>query len=506
MADWRTRLDEPEEHRTTGAAFFIRRLPPPVWESVPALVVPAPMLFFREGPASPPVPPRFSFTLLTIDLDYVRLEMLPALTQRHFRKAAASYEYQVAVVEPGAPAPVYQSTAAFTPRDAVSGDAAAPLFQVRTQDFGAVAAEVRRFTTFTAGRRLELQALDGAPGRGGRGRRDSTQMSIVVQQGTAIDAAGRDALQATGRPAVAAPRWYVVVKHSAGSLEAFVGSTRRRNLAISMGILAVLAASMALLIVSTRRSQELARQQLEFVAAVSHELRTPLAVIRSAGDNLADGVVHDEAKVREYGDVIRAEGRRLSEMVEQILELAGIQSGQRGFVRRAVAIAPIVEDVLSSSGALLEEAGMRVETALPAGLPPAIGDPAGLRRVFQNLIGNAIKYGAAGGWIGVRASQQGGQLHVTVADRGIGIQPSEQARIFEPFYRASEVVAARMQGAGLGLSLVQRIVEAHGGRIAVKSLPGHGSEFIVSLPIAGGEVQHSTEAASASGAAATSSS
>ena len=115
--------------------------------------------------------------------------------------------------------------------------------------------------------------------------------------------------------------------HSSGSLEAAVSSQRRRNLAISSSVLGLLGASMGLLVLATRRAQRLARQQMEFVAAVSHELRTPLAVIRSAAENLADGVVHDEAQIRRYGELMRTEGRRLTDMVEQILEFAGIQSG-----------------------------------------------------------------------------------------------------------------------------------------------------------------------------------
>jgi len=107
--------------------------------------------------------------------------------------------------------------------------------------------------------------------------------------------------------------------------------------------------------------------------------------------------------------------------------------------------------------------------------------------VFQNLIGNAIKYGADGGWLGIRARQVGREVVVTVSDRGLGIATAEQSRIFEPFYRAPDVVAARVQGAGLGLNLVQRIVDAHGGSVTVKSVPGKGSEFVVSLPIAADE-------------------
>jgi signal transduction histidine kinase len=244
---------------------------------------------------------------------------------------------------------------------------------------------------------------------------------------------------------------------------------------------------MGLLVLSTRRAQRLAKQQLEFVAAVSHELRTPLAVIRSAGENLADGVVRDDDQIRKYGDLVRNEGRRLTEMVEQILEFAGIQSGQRGFALRPVAVRPLLEDVVGASRALVEDAGMRVDVEVPETLPPVLGDESALRRVFQNLVGNAIKYGATGGWIGLQAQAAGREVRIGVSDRGIGIAAAEQARIFEPFYRAPDVSSAQIHGAGLGLSLVKRIVEAHGGRITVRSEPGHGSEFVVQLPAAGEE-------------------
>jgi signal transduction histidine kinase len=315
-------------------------------------------------------------------------------------------------------------------------------------------------------------------------------VSIIVEQNGSLRSTAASAGAAAARIAttgIGVPRWRLIVKHPSGSLEAAVNAARRRNIIISTSILGVLGASMALLVLSTRRAQELARQQMEFVAAVSHELRTPLAVIRSAGENLADGVVRDEQQVKKYGDLVRSEGRRLTEMVEQILEFAGIHSGQRGFVLRPVPVAPLVHDVVDSSRALVEAAGIAVEFSIPDQLPPVLGDEAALRRVFQNLVSNAIKYGRAGGWLGVRARQAGREIHIAVADRGIGIQPAEQTRIFEPFYRTPDVVAAQIQGAGLGLSLVKRIVEAHGGRITVTSTPGSGSEFTVVLPAASEE-------------------
>jgi signal transduction histidine kinase len=198
-------------------------------------------------------------------------------------------------------------------------------------------------------------------------------------------------------------------------------------------------------------------------------------------------VVRDPEQISRYGELVRSEGRRLTEMVEQILEFAGIQSGQRGFALRPVALEPLLHDVVESSGSLIDEAKMSVEYTLDERLPPVLGDEPALRRVFQNLVGNAIKYGRAGGWIGIRATQRGREIQVTVADRGAGIEPAEQPRIFEPFYRTPDAVAAQIQGAGLGLSLVKRIVEAHGGRITVASTPGSGSEFTVALPAASDE-------------------
>ena len=326
-------------------------------------------------------------------------------------------------------------------------------------------------------------------------------MSIVVQQGATLERSVMSgaAAAASTRTSSSAPRWKLVVKHPSGSLEAAVNSARRRNLLVSSSVLALLGVSVGFLVVTTRRAQQLAQQQMEFVAAVSHELRTPLAVIRSAADNLAEGVVHDDSQVRRYGELVRGEGRRLTEMVEQILELAGIHSGQRSFALRPVPIVPLLHDIVRASSTLIEEAQIDVEFELPETLPPVLGDEQGLRRVFQNLVGNAVKYGAQGRWIGLTARVSGKQVIVTVADRGIGIPPAEQARIFEPFYRTPSVIAAQIQGAGLGLSLVQRIVEAHGGRITVKSAEGSGSEFTVVLPAASEEAV--TRSASAHDAA-----
>jgi signal transduction histidine kinase len=378
-------------------------------------------------------------------------------------------------------------------------DANVEMFQIRVKDFEPLVAEVSRFATLTAPPRaaastrthtIYRETIGAAPGPGA----NSAPLSIVVQGSTGPPVAQRlDRLIASGattfstRLSVPSPSyWRLLVKHPSGSLEAAVNAARRRNLVISSSVLGVLGLSVGFLVVSTRRAQTLARQQLEFVATVSHELRTPLAVIRSAADNLADGVVNDEGRIRQYGQLVRREGLRLTDLVEQILEFAGLQSGQRTMAVRPVQIGRLLRDVAATAEATAASR-VAMDIAIADDLPAVAGDEAALRRVFQNLVGNALKYGADAGWVGITAAHTASTLEISVTDRGIGIAAADQARIFDPFYRAPDVVAAQIQGAGLGLSLVKRIVEAHAGQITVKSAPGQGSTFTVSLPVLHGD-------------------
>jgi signal transduction histidine kinase len=230
----------------------------------------------------------------------------------------------------------------------------------------------------------------------------------------------------------------------------------------------------------------LAERQLEFVAGVSHELRTPVAVLASAGENLADGIVSDREMVKQYGRVVRDESRRLAEMVEQVLDFAGSYAGRRAYRFEKVDVEDLARDCLSAIRPALDEAGATLDASIDSDLPEVQADRAALRRAVLNLLQNAIKYGGDSPRVSLRittAKSHGRpEVRIAIGDHGLGIPAGEHDRIFEPFVRGEEAQARQIRGSGLGLSLVKRIVDAHAGRISVTSAPGEGSTFVMVLP------------------------
>ncbi len=277
--------------------------------------------------------------------------------------------------------------------------------------------------------------------------------------------------------------WLLSVRHTDGSLERFVTNTRRKNLAISFGILGLLAVSIILIFVSVRRAQVLAQRQLDFVSAVSHEFRTPLAVIYSAGENLSDGVIRGENKITDYGDLIKVEGKKLSAMVEQILEFAGANSGRKKYDLRETDVKNIIENAIAECQPLLKEKDFTVEENIAANLPKISADRNALSGAIQNLIVNAVKYGNDNKWLRISAENGAENIKIIIEDQGIGIEKREISKIFEPFYRSKSVVDAQIHGNGLGLSLVKQTVAAHGGKVSAESEIGKGSRFVVHLPL-----------------------
>lgn len=278
-------------------------------------------------------------------------------------------------------------------------------------------------------------------------------------------------------------QWQLLVRRHDGGVDAVVAAARRRNLAVSFGIVLVLGAAVVFLAALLRRAERLREQQLQFVAAISHELNTPVAALRSAGENLRDGIIGAE-KVTRYGESIVRESTRLGELVGQVLEMAGMQA-RRARVHEPVDVAAVIEDAVAQCDWLLRGTKVHVETTVEEGLPPVTGDRAALTRAVQNLVANAIRHGGSGEWIGVRAVRAREHVRITVEDRGPGIASGEMAQVFEPFYRGRR--SATVPGAGLGLAIVREVATAHGGSVEIERRRG-GAAFTIQLPAAAAHV------------------
>jgi signal transduction histidine kinase len=287
--------------------------------------------------------------------------------------------------------------------------------------------------------------------------------------------------------AIGSEQWQLVVQDPAGSVDVGVAQWRRRNLAISFGLLAILAGTMALLFSVSRRAERLAKLQMEFVAGVSHELCTPLAVINSAAENIVDGVVEGPAQVREYGAMIREQGRRLERLVDEVLLFAAGRFGRSGYDLRPIEVVPILEQSLAASEAMLRDAGFTFQKEISPQLPFVIADSEALGKCVENLVSNAMKYSSENRWVSLRAicgPRQGlPEVQISVEDKGIGISPADLPHVFEPFYRAQSVRDGQIRGVGLGLYLVKRMMEAMGGNVTVSSKLYKGSVFTLHLPV-----------------------
>lgn len=411
----------------------------------------------RPPPNRPPGPfgrREVAWVVLELSLPYIREAVLPELLQRDLT------DYQVEILtNTHPPSVIYQSDPEDAKLISVSADASVSIFLPQYDS-----------------RSASLFGMRGGSGRG--------------------PAAGPGGPGGPG-PGPPQGRWEVFVRHRAGSLETVVARLRWRNLAVTAGVLLLMLASVAALVRYTRRAQRLAQLQMDFVAGISHELRTPLTVIHTAGYNLQGKMAHNPSQVERYGALIHLESGRLTDLVEQIMRFAGAEAGRVIQEPEPLSIESVIHDTMESSKAVMDQAHCVIEQTIEAGLPLILGDPMALRHALQNLLTNAAKYGTSAtqnresNWIGIFASKATDKgramVEIRVADHGPGIPEDEQKHIFDPFFRGQRAVEDLVHGTGLGLNLVKKIVEAHGGTIRVKSEPMKGAEFIVRIPEAAAE-------------------
>ena len=413
--------------------------------------------------------------LIVLDPEVITGRVLPDLTARHFPEG----NYKLAVRN-RSEAVVYQSS-----KDVTAADAKAGLVSMVPDNmiFFSDRAKWKQLQTdnqrgVVVDQRVESQTFTHT--EAGPGGTKTGKFTIELKPGPGPAMRSRSSVF-TATTAGNDP-WTLNVQHTAGSIESFAKGEFRKSFLIGVGLYLLLVGAIVAIVISALRAKRFAQRQIDFVSSVSHEFRTPLAVIYSASENLADGVANDREQVARYGGLIKGEGRKLSAMVEQILQFAGARSGKRKYNFTSNDVSELVNAAIEECRPVLDEKGFEIETSVDDGLPRVKVDADAISTALQNLINNSVKYSNGERWVRVTASNGKGTIKLTVEDRGIGLAGDDIKHVFEPFYRSKTVVDAQIHGNGLGLALVKEIAEAHGGAVTAKSEPGRGSEFTIEIP------------------------
>jgi two-component system phosphate regulon sensor histidine kinase PhoR len=230
------------------------------------------------------------------------------------------------------------------------------------------------------------------------------------------------------------------------------------------------------------------RMRVDFVANASHELRTPLATLLGFIETLEDAG-EDPATRARFLQIMFREAKRMQRLVEDLMSLSRIEADKYSAPQQAVALPALIDEVRDALRTGLVPDADRIVVALADDLPPVAGDPAQLSQLLYNVIGNAAKYGRAGGPIQVSLDcVAGGMVRLTVEDEGEGIPPEHLPRLTERFYRVDPGRSRALGGTGLGLSIVKHIVERHRGRLDISSIVGRGTTVAIRLPAAPGSL------------------
>ncbi|HYC90699.1 MAG TPA: HAMP domain-containing sensor histidine kinase [Thermoanaerobaculia bacterium] len=278
--------------------------------------------------------------------------------------------------------------------------------------------------------------------------------------------------------------WRIGIRDACTSPEQLAAQQFRHNMMWTGGAFFVLFGAIGLAGGAVARQMRLSQMKSDFVSNVSHELRTPLSSIRVFGEYMRLGRVTKDEKIREYGEYIEAESRRLTALINNILDFSKIESAEKKYHFCATDIVELVEQTVEGFEMPLRDAGVSIAFAFEGTPPPLLLlDKDAIAQVLVNLLDNAVKYSNGNKNIGVTVLGGRDEVHVRVRDHGIGIAAAERKKIFEKFYRVGSGLVHDVKGSGLGLSIVQHVVQAHGGRVEVESEVGAGSTFTLVLPI-----------------------
>jgi signal transduction histidine kinase len=234
---------------------------------------------------------------------------------------------------------------------------------------------------------------------------------------------------------------------------------------------------------ANQRLQELDRLKDDFISTVTHELRTPLTSIRAFSEILRDNPRLDEGQRAQFLGTVIKESERLTRLINQVLDLSKIESGNAEWHTSELDMREVVDDAAAAVSQMFKENAVELEVHLPQDLPSIVADRDRLMQVMLNLLSNAAKFcKRPGGRVNIALARQDGFLRVDVTDNGIGISDSDKEVIFEKFRQVGDTLTNRPQGTGLGLPICRQIINHFGGRLWVQSRPGEGATFSFTLP------------------------
>ncbi|TYP92025.1 Signal transduction histidine kinase [Fodinibius salinus] len=277
--------------------------------------------------------------------------------------------------------------------------------------------------------------------------------------------------------------WKLHVAFTEQSAVAASNASLYRNLAVLSIAIIILLGALVFMFISAQKERALAQQQAGFLANVTHELKTPLSVMQAAGENLADGRVTDQRRLKRYGGHIYNEAVRLRSMIEKLLDVAKIDAGKSLIDPEPVDLSQAVNSYIEEHWDYINEKGFSLQTSIEDDTPMVMIDSGSFNTIITNLVENALKYSPNSKSIYIRLYSENGEVTLEVEDNGIGMTKKVKSQIFDKFYRAEDTLTAKTKGHGLGLSIVKNLVELNEGSITVSTEPEQGSTFIVTFPI-----------------------
>jgi signal transduction histidine kinase len=261
-----------------------------------------------------------------------------------------------------------------------------------------------------------------------------------------------------------------------------VGGLPRSRVPMLIALFVIAAGLLTVALLQLRRQQELARLRTEFVSGVSHELRTPLAQIRWFAELLHMGKLRSEEERARSAGIIDQEARRLTYLVENVLNFSRSENGTNRISPSPVDFDHEIDEAIELFAPLARARKMTVASALDSSAVVSL-DRDALRQILLNLLDNAVKYGPAGQTITVGSEIAGDRARIWVEDNGPGIPHDQRQRVWEPYVRLTREAESATGGSGIGLSVVRELVTMHGGRTRAESAPGGGARVVIELPL-----------------------